>query len=315
MNTNAITRELERLAPGAVQCNVPLDKYSQWKIGGLADIVVCPRDANELARIRAWIHERDLRSITVGATSNLLFSDDGLRAIAIHVGAHFDRVEVDRNSVMVETGVWMPGLARRAMQAGLRGLEHTCGIPGTVGGLICMNGGSQRKGVGDVVMYVESINGVGEVIRRTKSECDFGYRRSIFQSNDDVIVRAALKLEVEDDPRKIRRQMLSILRDRRSKFPRKQPNCGSVFVSNPAMYEDYGPPGRIIEESGFKGFRVGNAAVSNLHANFIVNEGGATASDVLSIIETIRRKVVERTGYFMQVEVRFVSPVGEIQSI
>lgn len=309
---------LKRVFPGAVEEGVRLSDLSRWRIGGRADCLVSPRSTEELASLRSWIFERGLPSVVFGETSNLLFSDEGLRAIAIRIGQPLSGVTIEGNSIHALAGTWVPRLARVAMQAGLTGLEHTCGIPGTLGGLVCMNGGSQRKGIGDHVTRVRSIDSMGRVVDRSRMECDFSYRSSIFQRANEVIADVQLSLSRTDDKLSRRREILTILRDRRRKFPRKMPNCGSVFVSNPAMYADYGPPGKVIESIGLKGYRIGNAIVSPLHANFIVNDirnGGASASDVLQLIRLIKERVAKETGYMMAVEVRHVLPSGEIISL
>ena len=258
-----------------------------------------------------WFGERNIRPLVIGLTSNLLFDDAGLRVPCIQIGQRIADLRIDGTRVDAGAGVWVPGLARRLMQAGLGGGEHICGIPGTLGGLICMNGGSQRKGIGSSVISVESVDQLGQIRSRSDSECEFAYRQSVFQSNGEIITRCLLHFS----PRpmhEIRSDMRAILAERRRKFPRKEPNCGSVFKSNPAMYADIGPPGAAIERLGFKGQRVGGALVSPHHANFIVNTGGATASDVLKLITRIDRAVENATGYKMEAEACFVAYDGKI---
>lgn len=310
--SDSAIRHLERICPGHVVCGVPLARISRWRIGGLADVIVRPRSIDELARLRGWLHSEGLAHVVIGATSNLLFADEGLRVICMQIGGEFASLNLAGCEITAGPGVWVPGLARRAMLAGLTGLEHTCGIPGTLGGLICMNGGSQRKGISDAIILVTSVDAQGNVRHRTREECAFAYRQSVFQTCGDVIAGAILRLAPAPDHGLVRREMLEILASRRRKFPQKQPNCGSVFVSNPAMYGEYGPPGALIERLGFKGRRVGGALVSPRHANFIVNAGGATAADVLSLINQIKSAVLAAAGYPMAVEARYVTVVGEI---
>lgn len=311
-NLSAITSDLDRLCPGAVFREVPLALISRWRIGGLADVIVRPRSIDELARLRAWLHSEGLAHVVIGATSNLLFADEGLRVICVQIGGEFASLNLAGCEITAGPGVWVPGLARRAMQASLTGLEHTCGIPGTLGGLICMNGGSQRKGISDAIISVTSVDTQGNVRHRTREECTFAYRQSVFQTCGDVIAGAILRLAPAPDRGGVRREMLEILASRRRKFPQKQPNCGSVFVSNPAMYSNYGPPGAIIERLGYKGKKVGGALVSPTHANFIVNDGNATATDVIALITEIKAAVLAHTGCGLTAEVRFVAPNGRL---
>lgn len=303
---------LRAISPAGVHTNVDLAQVSRWRIGGRAKVVVAPRSIAEVEQVMAFIHRHQLPYVILGSSSNLLFSDQGLDVLGLHLGNNLAAMGIDGTAVWSQCGMWVPGFARRLGRAGLTGAEHTCGIPGTLGGLLCMNGGSQRRGIGDSVVEVVTVTEQGEQKRYTREACGFAYRQSVFQSWREVIVSARFEFERAAEPGAIRRQMLAILRERRSKFPRKLPNCGSVFVSNPAMYADYGPPGAVIEQCGLKGLQRGGAIISPQHANFIINHDHATAEDVLGLIATIRKKVRERTGYDMPAEVRYVSPQGEI---
>lgn len=313
-NQSLIARELERICPGAVALDVPLSRISRWRIGGLADLIVRPRNLDELVRLRVWLYARKLAHVVFGSTSNLLFADEGLRAIGVQIGTGFAPLRIVGSEITAGPGVWVPGLARQAMRAGLTGIEHICGIPGTLGGLIYMNGGSQRRGIGELIHSVTSVNAQGTIQYRSQEDCAFSYRRSIFQDNNEIIAGIVLRLLPAVNRCAVRREMLAILGSRRRKFPQKDANCGSVFVSNPAMYADYGPPGLVIEKLGFKGRRIGGALVSPLHANFIVNEGEARAADVLALINEIAEAVGRATGCRMEAEVRYITPAGDIHA-
>jgi UDP-N-acetylmuramate dehydrogenase len=316
VNSDGIATALELSFPGIVSRDVSLAKSSRWRVGGQADVIVRPQSLKQLCELRAYLLKHNLKSTVIGATSNLLFADEGLRCVAIDMASGFDLLRFDNRRITVGAGVWVPQLARVAMKAGLSGIEHICGIPGTLGGLICMNGGSQRRGIGEVVETITSVDKAGVVRIRDSGDCGFAYRTSLFQSIDDIVVEASIALtptkNIKSDRGDIRRTMLAIMANRREKFPKQLPNCGSVFVSNPAMYAAYGPPGAVIERLGFKGMRVGGAEVSLQHANFIVNAGAATAADILSLITIIRASVREATGYEMAVEARFVRPDGKM---
>ena len=313
MSLDSLSAELSRLCPGGVRRNISLAKLSRWRIGGVADVVVEPGSVDELSRLRRFIAHEGLASVVIGDTSNLLFSDEGLRAICIKIGVRLSSVRIEGTHVTAEAGIWVPYLARQIQKAGLTGAEHICGIPGTLGGLICMNGGSQRKGIGSAVVTVDSVDVTGAIRHRAAEDCGFAYRRSIFQTTDEIITAAHLHLTPRSSD-EIRTEMRTILADRRRKFPRKEPNCGSVFKSNPAMYAEVGPPGAAIERLGFKGHRIGDAMVSQLHANFFVNVGSASAIDMLQLIAQIGAAVEDATGYRMEAEARFVRVDGTIQA-
>lgn len=304
-------QQLVRLEVGAFQVRAPLAAHCSWRIGGPADLLIEPASAAQVARVVRFAREHDLPLLVIGQGTNLLFNDAGVRGIVLKLGARMAHLAISDNRILAEAGVWVPHLARLAARAGLTGLEHTIGIPGTLGGLVLMNGGSQRRGIGDNVRRVWIIDRAGEERILSRAQCAFSYRHSALQDSGAVVVRAELECET-GDPRAIRRAMVRDLRERRLKFPRKEPNCGSVFLSTAEMHAGVGPPGKIIEEAGLKGTRIGGAEVSPRHANFIVNRGGASAADVLALIAHIRRVVFERIGFDLRCEVRYVDPQGQI---
>lgn len=310
LNSSSL-RVLEQLCPGGVAYDVDLAAISQWRIGGRASMVVRPSCTAEVAALRRHFFNCNQPHVVIGLTSNLLFADNGLHVPCIQIGPRMADITVEGTGVDAQSGLWVPGLARRMMQAGLTGAEHVCGIPGTLGGLICMNGGSQRKAIGSNVITVESVDVNGEIRIRDAQECGFGYRQSIYQTNGEIITAVRLCL-VPGRRDAIRSEIRSILADRRRRFPRKEPNCGSVFKSNPAMYAEIGPPGAAIERLGFKGMREGGAQVSPRHANFIVNAGSARARDVLTLIARISGAVHDSTGFRMEAEACYVAADGRI---
>lgn len=301
--------ELGALCPGGVFHDVELSALSWWKIGGRADFVLRPSSANEIAALMRWFAKQGIQPLVIGQTTNLLFDDAGLHVPCLQIGKSMAQVRIDGSDVYADAGIWVPGLARRLMQAGLGGAEHICGIPGTLGGLVCMNGGSQRKGIGSHITMVESVDTEGTIRHRDADACRFSYRHSIYQTNHEIITGTAMRFAFRPTG-EIRAEMLKILADRRRKFPRKQPNCGSVFVSDPATYAQHGPPGAIAEKLGFKGRRSGGAQVSPLHANFIVNTGGARTLDVLTLIHEISGTAASELGATLRAEVRYVAPNG-----
>ena len=291
-----------------------LAKHSSWKIGGSADIFVLISCAEDISTV-LWIADQyELPVLILGGGSNLLFDDAGFRGIVAKIGNTFQQIVVSGNRIIAGAGVWVPCLARTAAIAGLTGLEHICGIPGSFGGLLFMNGGSQRKSIGDNVVSLRVMDRTGRSHTMSRLDCNFGYRKSIFQEKDFVVLEAVLEC-TPGDPVKIRREMLGILKSRNLKFPRKQPNCGSVFVSDPRMYKDFGPPGKIIEECNLKSVSIGDAQVSPYHANFIINRGRAQSSDVFALIDKVRRTVYDKTQYWLHCEVRYVRPDGLVAPV
>lgn len=288
-----------------------LARHNSWKIGGPADLLIEPESAVQIASLLKLVTREQIPLVVIGQGTNLLFDDAGVRGIVLKVGAALGDISIDGGRIAAGAGAWVPQLARLSMRAGLTGLEHTIGIPGTLGGLVMMNGGSQRRGIGENLVRVTLVDSAGEIRQLTREECAFSYRHSALQGTGCVVVEAELECPRADFV-EVRRTMLDDLRTRRQKFPRKLPNCGSVFLSTAEMHATVGPPGKIIEEAGLKGERIGQAEVSRQHANFIVNLGGASSADVLQLIARVRTAVYRRIGFELKCEVRYVSPQAEV---
>ena len=300
---NNYLKELEEF--GVLRINEPLKNHSTWKIGGEADALIVVEDSGKLSALIRQLYDNLIPYIVIGQGSNLLFSDQGYRGIVIKLLNKKAKISIDHEIIIADAGVYVPFLSKKALDAGLSGIEHTIGIPGTLGGLIWMNGGSMRKGIGDNVVTVSAINSEGQLLELSKEECEFKYRSSIFQKSNYIITRVTLKLSVGNKTI-MRDEMINILKDRNKKFPRKLPNCGSVFVSDPALYQMIGPPGKVIESLGLKGFRIGDAVISSQHANFIINDGEASAKSVLELIKFVHDKVLTATNISMRVEAKYV---------
>jgi UDP-N-acetylmuramate dehydrogenase len=309
--TEALERRLRALTAGAVRRDVDLRPLSWWRIGGRARLLVEPAAAAEVAPCLGLLMEAGVPSLVIGDGSNLLFDDEGFDGVILRIGRRLGAMRTDGRRVVAEAGLWVPSFVRRLGHRGLSGLEHAIGIPGTLGGLVAMNGGSQRKNIGSVITRVRGCGLDGRPFERTHAECRFRYRGSTLQDDRLIVLETELELR-PGDPAAMRREMLAILVERSRKFPRKLPNCGSVFLSNPAMYDVVGPPGAAIERAGLKGLRVGGAQISPIHANFIVNCGGARSDDVLRLVHRARSAVLEATGFAMDCEVRHVAPDGVV---
>jgi len=309
---DAIAAKCRRHMDGHVVENADLRLYSRWRVGGTARIVAEPASAGGLRELLATLAKVDCPKVVVGDGSNILFDDAGFEGVVIRIGRSLGALKIEGQNVSVEAGLWVPRFARAVGSAGLTGLEHVIGIPGTLGGLIVMNGGSQRKGVGDHLVHVECADWNGIRHSFTRAECRFGYRHSILQERRLMVLSASFAFE-RGEVGAIRRAMIDIMASRRRKFPKNYPNCGSVFLSDPAMYDMVGPPGRAIEAAQLKGVRKGDAQISPLHTNFIVNLGNASSADILWLIHLARTKVFEQTGFRMDCEVRHIAPDGRVR--
>ncbi len=297
--------------PGGVSLHVDLAAMSRWRIGGWAAAMVEPASATEAAAVMSLMADRSEPLVVIGETSNVLFDSRGFDGVLLRIGPRMSRARIEGNHVWAEAGASVPALVRAAAQAGLGGIIHAAGVPGTIGGLVVMNGGTQGRGIGDHVIRGLVADEQGELRTVDRSEFNFAYRRSSLQGRRSAILELDLELE-RGDPVVLVSETEAILANRAAKFPLDLPNCGSTFLSDPQMYSIVGPPGKAIEGVGLKGVRRGGAQISDLHGNFIVNLGGATDCDVLWLIALIRTTVAARTGFIMDCEVRHLSPDGKM---
>ncbi len=306
---------LQQQFPNAVRFDEPLAPYSWWRIGGKADALIEIQSEEQLAHVLKSLQSHKLAWCLIGRGTNLLFDDAGFRGCVLRLGNGLSDMSFEDDRLTAQAGCWTPGVALTCARRGLSGIEHTIGIPASFGGLICMNGGSQRKGIGDITESVTTLDPEGNRHTYSREDCAFSYRHSRFQDSGEIVVSATLRFPAHRPYTEQRPELLSILRERNRKFPRKLPSCGSVFKSSPELFSAYGPPGKIIEDMGFKGKTCGNIQVSPRHANFIVNKGGGSSADVLALVNEIRASVRDKTGLTMHPEFRYVHPTHGIIEI
>lgn len=278
----------------------PMDIHTSFRCGGSADLYVVPGNLAELFSVRELLLKEKLPHIIMGNGSNLLFLDGGYRGVVVKLGEGIDRVRFEGNMVFAEPGVGLAALSRQAMKEGRSGLEFACGIPGSLGGAVYMNAGAYGGSISDLVISVASLDSYGIMRDRRDADCEFGYRQSIFTKNGEMIVGVKLQLG-EDLPSRIEERMRELTEKRNAKQPVNMPSAGSFFKRPEGDFA-----GRLIEEAGLKGLRVGGAMVSPLHAGFIVNTGGATARDVVDLMTIVRETVAERSGIVLEPEVQIV---------
>lgn len=309
---DAVAARLAGLPDVGLRRAAPLAELCWFRIGGPAALVAEPRSLDGAARLFAALGGMGVAPLVIGDGSNLLFDDAGFDGVVVRIGRALSRIQVEGAELVVEAGAWTPRVALAAQRAGLTGIEHVIGIPGAFGGLVAMNGGSRRESIGTALVEVEHVDGSGVLRRIPHDDCGFAYRRSAFQDRPGAILRVRLRMP-RGDRNAIRSEMRAIMASRRAKFPLKLPNCGSVFLSTRELFDTIGPPGKAIEEAGLRGRAHGGARIAPIHGNFIVNEGGARADDVLALIALARGAVRARTGIAMDCEVRFVHADGRIE--
>ncbi|MCX7970850.1 MAG: UDP-N-acetylmuramate dehydrogenase [Negativicutes bacterium] len=286
---------------GNVLPGARLADYTTFKIGGPADLLCRPTSIVQLARLRRLAHDNELPFMVIGNGSNLLVSDRGIAGVVVHCGDNLATVAVRPDGRVVATaGVLLKDVAAYCADRGLAGLEFAVGIPGTIGGSVYMNAGAYGGEMASVVDEATVVGTDGSIAVRCDRELRWWYRGSSFQSDDLVVASVVLRL-TDDSARAIYRRMADYTSRRQSRQPLDMPSAGSVFKRPPGYYA-----GTLIEQCGLKGRRCGGAMVSVKHAGFIVNAGGATAGDVLRLIDIIQTVVRRQTGVELVPEVRFV---------
>ncbi len=282
---------------GEILAEEPLARYTTWRIGGPAEILVDPVDRDDLLLCVGWARSEGIPWRVLGNGSNLLVRDEGVRGVVLRSRRALDRVEVEGFVVRAGGGASLPLVANLAASRGLSGLEFGAGIPGTVGGAIVMNAGWHEHEIGPRVREVEFLDSEGRVAVLPRETCAFGYRRSALRGRIGVVLGAVLALS-PDDPAAVRARLEAYAAARRKNQPTELPSCGSVFLKPEGDFA-----GRLIEEAGLKGARIGDAQVSPKHANFFVNLGRATAADALALLERVETEVEARFGVRLTREV------------
>jgi len=280
-----------------------MSKHTTFRIGGPARLFLVPGTAAELKEALKLCAGIGIRPFFLGNGSNLLVSDEGYRGVILSTGA-LDRLSFEEGHIYASGGVLLSRTSIAAMEHGLTGLEFAGGIPGTVGGAVTMNAGAYGGEMAQVVEFVDVLDMEGGSSRVPAAACAFAYRRSAFSGGDLLITGAYFRL-MPGNREEIRARMLELAEKRRSKQPLDLPSAGSTF-KRPAPLPDGTPvyAAALIEQCGCKGLRVGGAQVSEKHAGFIVNTGGATCADVLALIAEVQRRVKDQTGIELEPEVK-----------
>jgi len=282
---------------GRIALSEPLSKYTSFRIGGPADYYLEPADKNDVVSIISYLQKHNTPFLIIGKGSNMLVSDDGIRGAVINLEHGLTGITVEGDLVVVDAGMTLARFVDFCIQRGFQGVEMLPGIPGTIGGAIIMNAGAYGGEISDHLVDIEVLRN-GHVIMVKKEDAGFEYRRSGFV--EDIILGARFKLPLGDkaEVMNIRRELL--LKRNRAQ-PVNYPNSGSMFKNPPGTFA-----AKLIEQSGLKGMQIGNAQISERHANFILNLGGAKAKDVLALIEHARKMVFEKFAISLELEVKLI---------
>jgi len=281
--------------------NVPMAQYTSFKAGGNADMLVMPQSIDQLKDVLQVLSGHDYPYMILGNGSNILVKDSGYRGIMVKLGSAFDDVKVEGSRVICGAGALLSVAAKTAAAAGLTGLEFASGIPGSIGGAIFMNAGAYD---GEMKFVLEKARVIsrdgGEDRYMTPDELDMGYRHTVLHESGDIAVEAVFKLE-EGDVDEIKAKIADLTQRRNSKQPVNFPSAGSFFKRPTGYFA-----GKLVQDAGLKGLTVGGAQVSELHSGFVINIGGATATDILQLMEIVQQTVMDKFGVMLEPEVRII---------
>ncbi|ANN33729.1 UDP-N-acetylenolpyruvoylglucosamine reductase [Bacillus thuringiensis serovar coreanensis] len=296
-----LVNELIEADVGRVLVNEPLARYTTMKIGGPADILIVPKHVAGIEKTLQLVKQYKTNWTVIGRGSNLLVSDQGIEGVVIRLGEGLDHLEVEKHKVRVGSGYPLIKLSTLLSRQGLAGLEFASGIPGSVGGAVYMNAGAHKSDISSVLSKALILFEDGTIAWLTNKELEFSYRSSVLQTKrPGIVLEAEFQLQA-GKREEIVRSMQNNKDYRRETQPWNHPCAGSIF-RNPIPHF----AGDLVEKAGLRGYRIGGAQISEMHGNFIVNTGGASAQDVLSLIELIKHTIKDKFDVDMHTEVEII---------
>ncbi len=284
-----------------VRFDEPMKLHTTFRIGGNADAYINAGSPEEIIAVKKYCAENNIPYMFVGNGSNILVRDEGIRGAVISIGNKMSDIRVEGSLIYAGAGAMMSKAASEALKAGLTGYEALAGIPGTIGGAVFMNAGAYGTEIKDVLKYAVCVTKDNEIVQIPAEELELSYRHSILADTGAVVTSVCFELKPGNEA-EIRDAMKDYAQRRKDKQPLEYPSAGSTF-KRPAGYF----AGKLIEDSGLKGYTVGGAMISEKHAGFVINKGGATANDVITLINDAARIVKEKTGVDIEPEVRIIS--------
>lgn len=281
-----------------VKYNEKMSKYTTMRVGGPCDCIVFPDEISKIKEVIDFCKNENITFFVIGNGSNLLVKDEGIHGVVIKLGHRFGKIELDGEYILAYAGATMPTLSQLAKKNSLKGLEFACGIPGTIGGGVKMNAGAYGSQISDILYEVTYMDEKEEIKTIKNKDCSFGYRKSIFTINPNyVILSAKFKLErgnIDEIENKMKENSLA----RKAKQPLEYPNFGSVFKRPEGYFV-----GKLVDDAGLRGYKIGGAQVSTKHTGFIVNVDNATCKDVLDLIGYVQTTVYNKFNVELTPEV------------
>ncbi|MBR4776608.1 MAG: UDP-N-acetylmuramate dehydrogenase [Lachnospiraceae bacterium] len=286
--------------------NVKLSEYTSFKTGGPADCLVRPVTIEELKSITEYVRKNNIPYYVIGNGTNMLVADEGFRGVIIALKdmsgeiSFSDTKDDDTVAVTAYAGCTLARLSAEAAAKGLAGTEFASGIPGSIGGAVVMNAGAYGGEIKDILEYADVLDESGNILRLKNEDLGFGYRKSIIQEKNYIVLMVSFLLK-RGDEKTIKAEMRELNERRREKQPLEYPSAGSTFKRPEGLFA-----GKLIEDSGLKGYRVGDAQVSEKHCGFVVNRGKATSSDIYKLIGDVIGIVYEKTGVQLDPEIKLL---------
>ena len=290
----------ERLAPDSVCTDELMSRHTTFRIGGPASVFVTPKSEKDLVTAIEICRSQDAPYFILGNGSNLLVSDQGYDGVVVHIGSDLRDISVEGTEITAKTGAMLSQVAHAALAHGLTGMEFAAGIPGSLGGACMMNAGAYGGEMSQILVGVRALDDKGQIVELAADQLELGYRHSIMMEKQYVVLGARIHLE-KGDPEKIQAQMDDLKEKRIAKQPLEYPSAGSTFKRPEGAFA-----GKLIMDAGLRGFRIGDAMVSEKHCGFVVNAGKATAEDVCGVISHVQQVVMEKYGKELEPEIRFL---------
>ncbi len=297
---NVYNQLINILQPQQLLTQVSMKEHTSMRVGGEAAMLVLPYSAAEIEQVLHVLLRAHVPHTIMGNGTNLIVSDNGYSGVILKLADNFAAIRVCGNQITAQSGASLAAVSNAAWRAGLTGFEFASGIPGTIGGAVAMNAGAYDGEMKDVVLKTTAMDENGEIIHLSREEHEFSYRKSFIQKQKLIVLETTIQLEAGEAD-KIKEKMQSLNARRREKQPLNLPSAGSVFKRPPDNFA-----GRLIEQAGLRGFRIGGAQVSDKHCGFIVNIGDATAADVIALIKWVKDKVYESSGVMLEEEVKIL---------
>ena len=286
-------------APEHISQNEPLCEHTSFKIGGNADVFLTPDTPELLQRMLLILRQSGFRYFVLGGGNNLIFADAGFRGVILST-KKLNSMVIHDNNIIAQCGVTLKELTNLCLENSLSGLEFACGIPGSVGGAVFMNAGAYGGEMKDVITSVDYLNHEHELSNHALTGHNFSYRTSIYQQRNYLILQAGFTL-THSNKKDVAAKMLEFTQSREAKQPLEYPSAGSTFKRPDGHFV-----GKLIDDCGLKGYSIGGAQISEKHSGFIINKGGATANDVISLIQFIKETVLCRFHVTLHPEVRII---------